>query len=454
MSDNHAAHMPPTLDFGHGLNGVYHISPEDVAAETEAKSLLEQVLPNVDFADIGINVNGLIAPEDVAAEKVAEEYAKIHQRFPFLEGIPIEALQIWHEEWRSASATEGGRSMTMLQFIDQWAERDDDDVVPGVFPRGEVLTIAAESGGGKSYLGCKTFATCLTGGLWWGRWPVGRLTPLYCLTEDQKGWSKRLLAHLNDAGWEPGDHMGYVRNDLPRLLESGNYNRNTSGGYEWFLRIRADQYRGELPDQIDVLFIDYLRDAAPGADEQSNNDMSLVMDGANQLARALNLLLVLMHHRGANSDKATRGATVVVDKSYAVFVLTGKLIPDEPKAVVKIEAAKSPKGTARPSPILFRLNGESGNTPVVNFVAGGEGELADELYQLLRSYPGKRLSITQLQNELDRPDEASAEAWKQRVIRAGKAIWRDKVKYPGVDYVPGRSGGYAYLSSERYGHDD
>lgn len=370
----------------------------------------------------------------------AELDRTIYRKYPFLEGIEIEIVQGWIEEWRAASATEGGESRDMLQFIEYWKSQDSHDVVPGVLPRGEVILIAGESGVGKSYLGAEMFATCLMGGKWWGRYDAPKLTPLYCLTEDQKGWSKRLLAHLNAAGWKPDERMGYVRNDLPRLFEQGNYNRSISGGYEWFLRIRADQHRGILPPCLDVLFVDYLRDASPGADEQSNNDMSLVMDGANQLARALNLLLVLLHHRGANTEKATRGATVVVDKSHAVFVLTGDLHTE-----VKMEAAKPPKGIARPAPIAFKLNDASGNTPILEYVGASGDSLGGEIYHLLRyTFPGERLSLAQLQIELPAPADVSEQTWKQRINRAAKAVTKDAVKYPGIDYELGRSGGYKF----------
>jgi hypothetical protein len=369
----------------------------------------------------------------------------IYKKYPFLAGIPIEPIEEWRKQWCMASATEGGETRSMLAYIDYWATREQEDVVPGVFPRGETILLAGESGVGKTFLGAKTYADCLAGSRWWGRWPIPKLTPLYCLVEDQKGFAKRLLAHLNTIGWKPGDTMGYVRDDLPRFFVRGEYGHNTSGGEPWFLRIRADQYRGTLPERLDVVFVDYLRDAAPGAIEESNNDMALVMDGVNQLARALGVLVVLFQHRGYQTDKPTRGATVVVDKSHAVFVLSGKLDISDAKAQVKIEAAKPPKGIARPEPMAFRLNGESGNTPIVEWVDAGGDALVDEIYQLLRGeFPGQRFRLSQLQGELPAPEGVTAEAWKQRLLRATKTMQRDKIKYPGIDYQPGRGGGYRY----------
>jgi hypothetical protein len=368
-----------------------------------------------------------------------------HATYPFLHDVPAEIVLKWFEDWRQASATEGGRTYPAWDFIARFADCPTrDDSIPGLLPRGEVLTISGKAGTGKSWLHARLAVEVAVGGPVLGRHQSDSGTVLCCLTEGKSGWAKRLRSHLELFGAGPDACAVYVRDNLPQLIEPRGYGTKVAGGLEWYLHIRRDQYLRTIPQTLRLILVDYLREASLGAVENSNDDMALVMRAANQLARALDAGVVLFHHQGADEAKAGRGATVVRDMSYAVAVMAGDLNKGEAEPV-KLEFDKPPKDIPAPAPVHMTLDTARDGYPIVVYVEKQESVLADQVYDLLRyEFPGHRFLPSALARELNPPEGMAESAWVERVRRACTVMRKDRVKYPGIDYTPGRSGGYVY----------
>ena len=378
---------------------------------------------------------------DTATQDLATEPS-----FAFLEDVPPEEVAHWFEDWHSASAVEGGRTYSAWDFIAEYADGEEHaDIVPSLLPRGEVLTISGKAGAGKSWLHSRIAPELATGSLFLGRYECQPGPVLCCLTEGKSGWARRLRSHLQhfDAGRD--NCAVYVRDNLPQLIKPKGYGAKDSGGLEWYLHIRLDQWLGRLAPTLDLIVIDYLREASLGATENSNDDMALVMRAANQLARALKSGVILLHHQGADETKAGRGATVVRDMSYALAVLSGDLNKGESEPV-KLEFDKPPKDSPNPDPVYMTLETErEGYYPVLTYVDKHEDELTKQIYDLIRyEFPGHRFTVPDVARELLAPEDVTEKAWEERVRRAAAAMRKDAVTYPGIDYDPGRGKGYAY----------
>lgn len=381
---------------------------------------------------------------DQFLESIGPAEGNVHGRFPFLRDVPAEEIETWLEEWRQASAVEGGRSYGGWEFIDQFAEGEAHrDVVPDLLPRGEVWTIAGKAGAGKSWLHARLATELATGSAFLGRYDVDPGRVLCCLTEGKGGWARRLRAHLEYFQAGRDDCGVWVRDNLPQLIEPLGFGQKAAGGLDWFLHIRRDMWTGALPHSLDLVLIDYLREASIGALENSNDDMSLVLRAANQLARALDCGIILFHHRGDSEFKAFRGATAVRDMSFALLTIAGDVNGGQ-EAPVKLEFDKAPKDCAEPAPVFVTLDTDWPGYPVLVYV-DHEDDLSKQIYELLRyEFPGDQMTHTQLAGELISPDGVTVDNWKDRVRRACIKMRKSPVDYPGITYEPGRSGGYQY----------
>ncbi len=78
----------------------------------------------------------------------------------------------------------------------------------------------------------------------------------------------------------------------------------------------------EIHGGCDVLVIDTLNRAAPGADENSSRDSSLILENAKWLQTALGGLVLLVHHTGKDATKGMRGHSSLFAAMDAVIEVT------------------------------------------------------------------------------------------------------------------------------------
>lgn len=164
--------------------------------------------------------------------------------------------------------------------------------IRGVLPETGVAAIFGDPGSGKSFLVIDLVARISTGASeWFGR-QLCKRDAVYAALEGQSGVKGRVEA------WE---RLNGVRADSLKFL-SDSFTLLSDEDVTGFAEaVSAACEPGA------VVVIDTLAQATPGADENAGKDMGLVLAAAQYIAKAVNGLVILVHHRGKDTSKGLRG---------------------------------------------------------------------------------------------------------------------------------------------------
>jgi hypothetical protein len=164
-------------------------------------------------------------------------------------------------------------------------------VVRGVLPRAELAVVFGESGSGKSFLALDLCAAVTRGIEWRGK-RVARGRVVYVCAEGAGGFKARLKAYAYGHNVELAE-LPAVISDAPNLLEPKEAAAITKAILDW--------------GQVDVIVIDTLSATTPGGNENSGEDMGLVLSHCKFLHRKTGALVVLIHHSGKDATRGARG---------------------------------------------------------------------------------------------------------------------------------------------------
>lgn len=180
-----------------------------------------------------------------------------------------------------------------LYTADQLAEMPDQEMaVRDVFPAQGLAAVVGPSGSGKSFVVLELAAKLGEAGTWFGH-GVARVHRVVILVlEGEVGFRKRVRAWEIAKGRPFPKAVKFVfdsfdlqdRNDTMALAEV----------------VLAD-------GGCDVLMIDTLNRATPGADENSSRDASLILQNAKELQELFDGLVLIIHHTGKDVTKGMRG---------------------------------------------------------------------------------------------------------------------------------------------------
>jgi AAA domain len=166
-----------------------------------------------------------------------------------------------------------------------------DWIVRGVLPRAELAVIYGESGSGKSFLALDLCAA-VTRGLAWRSKRTTKGCVVYVCAEGAGGFKARLRAYAaaHGVGFEV---LPAVIPDAPNLREQTEAAALYGAIVKW--------------GKPDVIVIDTLSATTPGGNENSGEDMGLVLSHCKLLHRKTGALVVLIHHSGKDATKGARG---------------------------------------------------------------------------------------------------------------------------------------------------
>lgn len=165
------------------------------------------------------------------------------------------------------------------------------DRVHGVYPAQGVGAIYGPSGSGKSFLVIDLMAAIASAESWFGhKVRPGRV--VYVMLEGAAGLAKRIRA------WEEVNQRPFP-DGVSFLVESF---RLLERDHVTSLAIAIEGMGG-----ADVVVIDTLNRAAPGADENSPEDAGRMLDALQQLQSMLGGLVLVVHHTGKDATKGMRG---------------------------------------------------------------------------------------------------------------------------------------------------
>lgn len=165
--------------------------------------------------------------------------------------------------------------------------------VDGVFPEDSLLCIYGPPGCGKSFLSLDLACSVATGIDWLGR-KVTMGAVLYVAAEGGRGYRKRVMA------WKDARFLTGRSINVSFVLEPANLHGVED--VEHILRA-ADSLR-EPPS---LVVFDTLHRSMTGGDENSAQDIGLVMDRASRLRRELPASVMFIHHTRKDGD-AERGS--------------------------------------------------------------------------------------------------------------------------------------------------
>jgi hypothetical protein len=163
-------------------------------------------------------------------------------------------------------------------------------LIKGVLPAKGVAAIYGPSASGKSFLALDAAVAIASGEEWFERRVVDQTAVVYLGLEGEAGIAQRVTA-LDDY------RFGMMPDGLQFVLRQAFALTNPQDV--------ADLAK-VLPKGC-ALFVDTLNQAAPGADENSSQDMGRVISGAKALQRSTGGLVVLVHHTGKDASRGLRG---------------------------------------------------------------------------------------------------------------------------------------------------
>lgn len=176
--------------------------------------------------------------------------------------------------------------------------------VKGIFPEKGVVAIYGQTGCGKSFLAMHLLAHVALGASWFN-YKTKAVKCCYLGLEGESGLSKRLQALQQMYGTEASPMLCF--------------------GISPFHFADKKQIEGLAESLLDagldggVVCVDTLAVASAGLDESFGKDMSIILQGANQLSKAINGLVVLVHHAGKDSSRGLRGHSSLKSNLDAVL---------------------------------------------------------------------------------------------------------------------------------------
>ena len=165
--------------------------------------------------------------------------------------------------------------------------------VRDLFPAKGVVAVYGPSGSGKSFLVMDLAMALAEGASAWFGHKLKTAPVAYIALEGQGGLRQRVKA------WE-------VRHGRP----APNSIRFLLSGYNLLDRPSGERLAEEILETLGpgaVVVIDTLNQAAPGADENSSQDMGLIIANAQSLSGQIDGLVILVHHTGKDAARGLRG---------------------------------------------------------------------------------------------------------------------------------------------------
>lgn len=177
------------------------------------------------------------------------------------------------------------------------------EAVRGVFPSEGVAAIVGASGTAKSFLMLDLVTKLAEAGSWFGHGVMRVHHVVILVLEAEAGFRKRVKA------WEIAKGRAFPKS-VKFVFDAFN------------LQDRHDTMA--LAEEVladggcDVLVIDTLNRATPGADENSSRDASLILQNAKELQVIFGGLVLIIHHAGKDLTKGMRGHSSIYAAMDAV----------------------------------------------------------------------------------------------------------------------------------------
>lgn len=191
-----------------------------------------------------------------------------------------------------------------------------DYLIKGILTRGERSLLVGPSGSGKTFV-----ATCIGFSVAEGEEFLGRRVRkglvVYQAGEGARGLKKRLRAIRKEKGIERDKNVPFVLLTAPVDLYSDNADTMAliKEAQQW-----GDLYKREQKVDLELVVIDTLSAATPGANENASEDMSKILARCALIAKHCNCHVMLVHHLNAAGSKPRGHSSLFANIENAIEV--------------------------------------------------------------------------------------------------------------------------------------
>ena len=223
----------------------------------------------------------------------------------------------------------------------RWADLDLPGVehewlVKNVITRKERTMMVGASQSGKSFLAIDLALSIARGAHWFGN-RVLRGGVVYQAGEGGRGIKKRLRAYRAEHGIAASDELPFVL--LPAAVD-------LFSGEDACEALIAESlhWAGTFDCPLELVVIDTLSTATPGADENSSKDIGPVLARCERIAQKTNAAVMLVHHMNSGGQKPRGHTSILANLDSVLKVEKLDEMDIDRRAIREIEIAKEKDG--------------------------------------------------------------------------------------------------------------
>jgi putative DNA primase/helicase len=180
-------------------------------------------------------------------------------------------------------------------------------LVRGVLPERGLAAMFGPSGSGKSFLQLDLCLALAEGAPWFGHWTKPAFV-VYAALEGEAGIRQRVQAWETHNARTMPDNMRFLLQ--PFRLTTPQDIKDLASTFLAFAGAGG------------VLVLDTLNRAAPTSDENSSQDMGVILEAMKRLQGAIDGLVVVVHHTGKDSSRGLRGHSSLLAALDVVIEVT------------------------------------------------------------------------------------------------------------------------------------
>jgi hypothetical protein len=178
---------------------------------------------------------------------------------------------------------------TTVEFI---VRRKATWLIKGVLPRANFGVFYGASGSGKSFF-VFDLAAAIARGINWRGYKTTKARVLWIAAEGQEDMRKRVHGYCMAQGIDPSELDMKFISDAPDL-------RN-------LVDVKALVKQIKKHGEFDLIVIDTLAQVMPGGNENSGEDMGMVMGHCKEITRVTGAMVTPVHHSGKDESRGARG---------------------------------------------------------------------------------------------------------------------------------------------------
>ena len=198
--------------------------------------------------------------------------------------------------------------------------------IEGLIPAHALVLLYGRPGEHKTFIALDMVLRVAYGLDWHGK-PTKQTGVLYIAGEGKYGIGQRIKGWRREHGLEGVDAPFKLLPIAVHMLDPASIEK---------LKRTIDQVRGEVDFEIGLVVIDTVSRSIPGEDENSQEAMSMFIDGCADIQQHCSGSVIGIHHAGKDLDRGMRGSTVLLGGCDTSI----RVAKDEGTTVLSVEKQK------------------------------------------------------------------------------------------------------------------